>query len=376
MKRYLSFGVLGIFLMFAFVFFWNFDLNGEKSARPAYYESPGKVGAGDLLKVQLRSAENVATNLQIPWEVVFLPGGEMMISERLGTLRIFGEESFSIEVPEVEHIGEGGLLGIAIHPNFAENRWIYVYQTTRSNGEIVNIVSRYVLGQGEIVERHIVISDIPGSNNHNGGRIAFGPDGFLYITTGDAGKPQEAQDTNSLAGKILRLRDDGRIPEDNPFGNAVYTFGHRNPQGLAWDSQGRLWSTEHGRSGLESGFDELNLIEKGKNYGWPVIEGDESEEGMESPIIHSGAQETWAPAGAVFFSGRIFFVGLRGEALYEVVLDEQGVTGEIMAHFENEFGRLRDVAVDTEGNLHIATSNRDGRGTPGLNDDRIIKVMP
>jgi aldose sugar dehydrogenase len=376
MKRYWTFGVLGIFLMFAFVFFWNFDLNGEKSPGPAYYESPGKVGAGDLLKVQLRSAENVATNLQIPWEVVFLPGGEMMISERLGTLRIFGEESFSIEVPEVEHIGEGGLLGIAIHPNFAENRWIYVYQTTRSNGEIVNIVSRYVLGQGEIVERHIVISDIPGSNNHNGGRIAFGPDGFLYITTGDAGKPQEAQDTNSLAGKILRLRDDGRIPEDNPFGNAVYTFGHRNPQGLAWDSQGRLWSTEHGRSGLESGFDELNLIEKGKNYGWPVIEGDESEEGMESPIIHSGAQETWAPAGAVFFSGRIFFVGLRGEALYEVVLDEQGVTGEIMAHFENEFGRLRDVAVDTEGNLHIATSNRDGRGTPGLNDDRIIKVMP
>lgn len=316
----------------------------------------------------------VAKNLNIPWDLVFLPDGSMLVTERPGILRKIGKEEFAVQLPEVVHSGEGGLLGIALHPNFKENQWLYLYFTTQSDGKINNMVQRYKLFENNIGERNPILVGIPGASNHNGGRLEFGPDGFLYITTGDAGSSRLAQDKNSLAGKILRLDENGAIPADNPFGNAVYSYGHRNPQGLAWDNQGRLWITEHGRSGIQSGLDELNLIEKGANYGWPTIEGDQKQNGLKSPIRHSGTNTTWAPSGAVYYSGSIFFAGLRGEALYEAFITSQGIVSEILAHFKDEFGRLRDVTIGPDGAFYLLTSNTDGRGAPKEGDDKIIRV--
>lgn len=315
--------------------------------------------------------EIVAENLRIPWEIVFLPDGELLITERPGTLQKVGRDRKIYTIEGVEHAGEGGLLGLVLHPRFSENHWLYLYLTMKASDGLINRVERYHLERDRLLEKKTIISDIPGAAYHDGGRIAFGPDGYLYITTGDAGNPKLAQDINSLAGKILRVRDDGSIPPDNPFGNAVWSYGHRNSQGLAWDDKGRLWATEHGGHGR----DELNLIEKGKNYGWPVIQGDERKEDMESPIIHSGPNETWSPAGAVFWDGSIFFGGLRGESLYETkFIGEHKV--EVRSHFYQEFGRIRAVVLGPDGFLYITTSNTDGRGKPRPNDDKVIRINP
>lgn len=331
--------------------------------------------------------EVIAENLDIPWEVAFLPAnsvsgvGEILVTERPGTLLLLkGGQKIPIE--GVSHVGEGGLLGLAVHPNFSSNHWIYLYLTTGTDGNLTNKVERYRLEGSQLSERKVIISGISGSANHDGGRIAFGPasveatagksDYYLYITTGDAENPQSAQNINSLNGKILRVKDDGSIPPDNPFGNAVYSWGHRNSQGLAWDNQGRLWATEHGRSGIQSGLDELNLIEKGKNYGWPVIQGDQKREGMVSPVIQSGPNTTWAPSGATFYDGSIFFSGLRGEALFEYRIDENS----LKTHFQGEFGRIRAVVLGPDGYLYLTTSNTDGRGNPKVGDDKLIKVNP
>lgn len=318
--------------------------------------------------------EVVAENLNIPWSLVFLPDGSMLVTERPGVLKKIGTEEFSIKIPDVVHIGEGGLLGITLHPNFKENNWLYLYFTTRTNGRMTNVVKRYTLSGNNIGEEKIIIVGIPGNSNHNGGRIKFGPDGLLYITTGDSETSSLAQDINSLAGKILRLDENGDIPSDNPFGNAVYSYGHRNPQGLTWDEQGRLWATEHGRSGVQSGLDELNLIERGANYGWPTIQGDQAQDDLKSPVRHSGATATWAPSGLAYHSGSVFFAGLRGQALYEMSINEQGTVNEIKSHFKNEFGRLRDVVIGPDGYFYLLTSNTDGRGNPKSGDDKIIKI--
>ena len=287
--------------------------------------------------------EVVADGLQIPWEILFLPDGKLLVSERPGRLLLIGTDRHAIEVSGVRHVGEGGLLGLAMHPDFERNGLLYLYLTSQENGQIVNRVERYLLDGASLSQREVILEGIRGASNHDGGRIAFGPDGFLYIGTGDAQQAQTAQDTNSLNGKILRIRDDGTIPADNPFGNAVYSYGHRNVQGLAWDDQGRLWATEHGRSGVLSGLDELNLIERGKNYGWPEIQGDEQREGMVRPQIHSG-NETWAPSGAEYIGGTIFFAGLRGESLYEAKV-EGGRVVAFSRQLQGEYGRLRSVRL-------------------------------
>lgn len=316
----------------------------------------------------------IAQDLQIPWEVVFLPTGEMLLTERPGTLLKIGKERQIIQIEGVAHVGEGGLLGMVIHPDFSKNRFIYLYLTTRTGGNLTNRVERYRLDGNILSDRKIIIEGINGGVVHDGGRMAFGPDGYLYISTGDAGDSNSAQDNGSLNGKILRLTDDGLIPVDNPFGNAVYSSGHRNVQGIAWDSQGRLWATEHGPSGAETGNDELNLIEKGKNYGWPLIRGNERRDGMVSPIIQSGTTETWAPSGAVFFDGSILFAGLRGETLYKAEINDTQVT--LKRYFQGQFGRLRTVTVGPDGFLYILTNNTDGRGNPREGDDKLIKINP
>jgi len=319
------------------------------------------------------SIQVVAENLKIPWGVAFLPNDEILVTERPGNLLKIGTDRAVIKIEGVRHTGEGGLLGLALHPKFSENHWVYLYLTTSEGGDLRNRVERYKLEGQTLTDWKLIIKNIPGAAVHDGGRLAFGPDGYLYIGTGDAGNSNLAQDRNSLAGKILRLKDEGSIPDDNPFNNAVYSYGHRNVQGLAWDNSGRLWATEHGRSGILSGFDELNLIEKGKNYGWPTIQGNQQKEEMVTPIINSGASDTWAPAGAAYADGSIFFGGLRGEAVFEAKLN--GTKASIFTkHLYKQFGRIREVALGPDKYLYITTSNTDGRGNPVTGDDKLIRV--
>lgn len=348
--------ILFLLITLPVILFWQ-----KRQTEPSFLPSPQT--EGDI--------EVIAQNLKVPWEIAFLPDREILVTERSGTLRLIKSDQ-KIPIEEVEHIGEGGLLGMATHPKFSENHWLYLYFTTKTSQDLNNIVVRYQLNNNKLENPQIILSGIKGNSNHNGGRIAFGPDGYLYITTGDAQNPNLSQDPKSLNGKILRIKDDGTVPPDNPFGNEVYSFGHRNPQGLTWDNKGNLWATEHGRSGIQSGLDELNLIEKGKNYGWPIIQGDESKEGMVTPTIHSGPTVTWAPAGAVYYRESIFFGGLRGQALFEYDISEKS----LKKHLEGQFGRIRAVSLGPDGYFYITTSNTDGRGNPAPADDKLIKINP
>ncbi|MDO8482797.1 MAG: PQQ-dependent sugar dehydrogenase [bacterium] len=322
----------------------------------------------------------IAGNLEIPWDIAFLPEGDMLVTERAGRLLWIDKTGLQRKIifEQKKQRGEGGLLGVLLHPDFATNRFLYLYMTAAGEGgQTENRVVRYRYGTDEITEDRVIISGIPGATYHDGGRMEFGPDGMIYITTGDATTGKIAQDIKSLGGKILRLKDDGTIPSDNPYGNATYSYGHRNPQGLAWDEAGRLWETEHGPTG-ESGSccrDEINLIQVGANYGWPTIKGLESKTLMQTPKFNSGTKEAWAPASALYFQGSLFFGGLKGEAIYEAVLDGENVT-ELKTHFKGKFGRIRSVRLGPDGMFYLTTSNRDGRGSPATDDDKIIRVNP
>lgn len=320
------------------------------------------------------SMVQVATDdLITPWSIAFLPGGDMLVTERSGQIQRIGGNGKVYPIEDAWETSEGGLLGLALHPDFVNNQQIYVYLTTESRGKFTNKVERYTLKKDTLSGQTTVLEDIPASDNHNGGGIAFGPDKKLYVTTGDA---DDAQDKNSLAGKILRLNDDGSTPNDNPFNSPIWSYGHRNPQGIAWDNEGRMWSVEHGPSGErgEAAQDELNLIEKGANYGWPVITGNETHEGMRTPVAQSGKNDTWAPAGLAYHDGSLYFAGLRGQSLYEAKI-KSGTNVELVRHFTNEYGRLRAVTV-YKNNLYVSTSNRDGRGSPNKGDDKILRINP
>lgn len=322
-----------------------------------------------------KTVQIIAENLDVPWDIVFLPDGDMLVTQRSGTIKRIGTQSATIALPSVKQIGEGGLMGLALHPRFPENQLVYLYFTTAEGGQKNRIV-RFRLADNQLLEDKVIIDNIPSALYHDGGQIAFGPDGMLYVTTGDAQDPDLAQDLKSLAGKTLRLTADGEIPPDNPYGTAVWSYGHRNAQGIAWDDRGRMWQTEHGRSGALSGFDELNLVEKGKNYGWPTIQGSEQREGMVTPVLDSTANETWAPAGIAFVDDKLFFAGLRGSTLYEATLGADGNVTGFRKHLAGAYGRLRAVVLGPDGFLYFSTSNKDARGTPRLNDDKILKVHP
>lgn len=330
--------------------------------------------------------DTVATGLRIPWAMVFLPDGRILLTERPGRVRLIQGGKLDPKpvatISDVLPLGEGGLLGITISPSFSDNHWVYVYYTHRTASGPRNQVVRYTMENQQLHDPKVIIGNIPAASNHDGGRIKFGPDGKLYITTGDAMSPQLAQDRSSLAGKILRVNPDGSIPSDNPFPNSpVYSYGHRNPEGLAWQpGTGQLYATEHGNVG----HDEVNKILPGHNYGWPEMQGNVgARQGFTGPVIESGPNTTWAPSGATFVQGNAFpqwtghllFASLRGQTLWNLNLDD-GNTPKLTSIIQGKYGRLRAVVEAPDGTLYLLTSNRDGHGQPQPGDDRVLHIVP
>jgi glucose/arabinose dehydrogenase len=335
--------------------------------------------------------EVIARGLETPWAIAFSPDGRIFFTERPGRIRVIKNGALEKEPwmqIDVHERGEAGLLGLAVDPDFQRNRFLYAAHTYRDgNGKPKNrlVRLREDASTGKGILDKVLLDNVEGANNHDGGRVKFGPDGKIYWTTGDAQTTRFAQNLSSLNGKILRLNPDGTIPPDNPFPKSpVYSYGHRNAEGLAWQpGSARLYATEHGPSGFQGCcLDEINLIEPGKNYGWPEVRGDEKREGMVSPVLHSGTSDTWAPGGATFvtrgtWAGSLLFTGLRGESLYRIVFDPENPR-KVMTFerfFVREYGRLRDVAEGPDGAIYILTSNRDGRGKPSADDDRVLRLI-
>lgn len=369
----------------------------EENARPATQietgvpgspaESPAEAPAGD--------PEVLATGLEAPWSVVPLDAETFLVSERDSgrILHVSNGESRVIgEVEGVSHGGEGGLLGLALAPDddAGEQRRLFVYFTSDTGNRVVSYALTGDDAELALGEREDVLTGIPSAGTHNGGRIAFGPDGHLYISTGDAGDRSAPRDPDSLAGKILRLTPDGSVPADNPNpGSPVYSRGHRNVQGLAWDDAGRLWASEFGANT----WDELNLVEPGGDYGWPEVEGfggsadgGASGEGGAGGEVHDPvrvwATEEASPSGLAFVDGTLVMASLRGERLWtiEVPEGEPQVTSaddQLPAedHLGGEYGRIRDVVAAPSGDaILILTNNTDGRGRPGPDDDRFLRL--
>ncbi len=326
--------------------------------------------------------ETIATGLDVPWSLAFAPDRRLFITERPGRVRIMDvstrASAVALTLDDVFAQGEAGALGLALDPNFAESRLVYLYYSARAGSGAVNRIVRYREAGGRLGERSLLLDNIPANGIHDGGRLRFGPDGLLYATAGDAANTSFSQDLASLAGKILRLNPDGSTPRANPFSSPVYSWGHRNPQGIDWHpTTGDLWASEHG----SSGNDEINVIEAGANYGWPRIEGAQTMTGMRTPITFYNP--AIAPSGASFyraqlfpaFANNLFVATLRGTHLLRLRL-EPGVPRIAVQErlLENEFGRIRDVITGPDGFLYFSTSN--GRGGSNVSDDRIARIVP
>jgi glucose/arabinose dehydrogenase len=321
-------------------------------------------GQGPPVDVPAGAVRTIATDLEAPWGLAFLPNGDALVTERdSGRLLSVDPDGGVREVQRIAEAspgGEGGLLGVAISPDFATDQLVYVYYTAEAD----NRVARMKLGEPP----QVIFSGIPRGGRHNGGRIAFGPDGLLYVGTGDASDDPIAQDRTSLAGKILRLTPDGQPAPDNPFaGSPVYSYGHRNVQGLAWDDEGVLYAAEFG----QNRYDELNRIQAGGNYGWPEVEGMGDDAAYVNPIATWSTSDA-SPSGIAVLDGYVYIACLRGTKLYRIRTDGQ----DARALLADQFGRLRHAAVAPDGSLWILTSNRDGRGDPTDGDDRILRLDP
>lgn len=338
--------------------------------------------------------DTFASGLEVPWSIVFTAPDRMLVAERPGRVRsivngVVGTRPLLV-LDDVEERSETGLMGLALHPEYASNRQVYLAYAYASGPDIrVRIVRLRDDGES-MSDRRVIIEGLPAARFHAGCRIGFGPDGMLYVTVGDATEPESAQDLNSLAGKTLRLTPDGAVPGDNPFvGRAgarpeIWSYGHRNAQGLDWQpGTGLMFQSEHGPSGGDApgGGDEINIVEAGMNYGWPTVHHKQSMAGMVDPLIEF--TPAVAPASGMFYRGDAFaqfkgnfLVGaLRGESLIRLVLDGRRlVRHEIL--LGGAYGRLRAVTEGPDGAIYVATSNRDGRGEPASNDDRILRLTP
>jgi glucose/arabinose dehydrogenase len=353
------------------------ELAESETPAPEDTQAPQPGGSAEAGPVEVETTV-VAAGLEAPWDLVFTPDGEALVSERDSSRLLSIDSSGNVEelqrLPE-NGTGEGGLLGIALSPNYESDGYIYAYYTTDTD----NRVTRFRLGE----DPEPILTGIPVLTYHNGGRIAFGPDGNLYVGTGDAGETSNSQDLNSLGGKILRVTPDGDVPADNPFSNSpIYSYGHRNVQGLAWDEGGQLYATEFG----QNRYDEVNRIQPGGNYGWPAVEG---EGGFFASGEYIDPIATWAtseasPSGAAIlkngaipqWEGSFFMAALRGQRLYRLALDPSGTVTEQEELLSGQAGRLRHVVQAPDGSLWVLTSNRDGRGTPIATDDRILRLAP
>jgi glucose/arabinose dehydrogenase len=349
----------------------------ETPTDPAAVAGPGPVAAGtDTGGVTVAAdAEptDVATGLAAPWSVVRLDTGSSFVSLRdTGTVLELLADGGTREVGSIDgvvHEGEGGLLGLAVLAGSPS--YLYAYATTADDNRVVRAPITGEAGSYGLGEQEAVITGIPAARNHDGGRIAFGPDGLLYVTTGDANQRPNAQDPGSLGGKILRATPVGGVPDDNPTpGSLVYTLGHRNPQGIAWDATGAGWAAEFG----QDTYDELNALEPGADYGWPEVEGRGEVEGFSNPVLQWSTDDA-SPSGLTAVGTTLYLAGLGGEKLFEIQVapGSEAQPTELFTGADS-LGRIRDVLPGPDGTLWLVTNNTDGRGAPSDGDDRIVSV--
>jgi glucose/arabinose dehydrogenase len=335
----------------------------DPSPTPSRTPSPTRPGRPHVVGT-------VATGLRAPWGVTFLPDGSALVGERDTTRVLAITDGRVRRVGRVEGVapqGEAGLLGLATSPSYARDRTIYAYLTTPEDNRVVTMT----YDGRRLGPPRPILTGIPNGFIHDGGRLLFAPDGNLFVSTGETGQEQLAQDRDSLGGKVLRITPDGKAAPGNPRpGSRVWTMGHRNIQGLAFDGRGRLWATEFG----QNTWDELNLIDKGRNYGWPLVEGRGDLKEYRNPFVQWRTEDA-SPSGLAYLDGSLWAGALRGGRLWQIPVTATG-TGRPRDYFVGDYGRLRTVVVAPDGNLWVTTSNRDGRGDPAPKDDRILVVAP
>ncbi len=358
---------------------------------PVLFKPVPLVAIQDQSPVEFK-VESVAEGLFVPWSIVFTADDRMLVTERDGKVRAIQDGQLQANplytFSPISAQSEEGLMGMAMDPNYQTNKQLYFCLAYPKGQNLVDKVVRLTDEGSRLTNEVMVVDDIPAAKFHAGCRVKFGPDGKLYITTGDSTKRELAQDKNSLAGKILRLNADGSIPADNPFPNSpIYSLGHRNPQGLDWHPETQtLYETEHGPSGFDGpgGGDEVNVITKGGNYGWPTVSHEKSQTGLISPkLVFTPAV---APAAGHFYRGDVFpqfkhnflFGTLQGQGIYRAVLDSNN--SEIITGHEKiagiDVGRVREVTEGPDGLIYFTTSNRDGRGSVKAGDDHIYRLVP